>query len=125
MATPAVFLALLGTVQAQSEIDYAGPPFGWPCCPFSDASLKKDIRPLTDSTNKLLQLHGVTYNWKNGGNEDVGLIAQDVQKVFPQLVRTDQQYMRVDYEKLVAPLIESVREMDARIKQLEAANKGK
>ena len=53
----------------------------------------------------------------------MGVIAQDVQKVFPQLVRQDKQYLRVDYEKLVGPLIESVREMDARIKQLEATQK--
>lgn len=44
-------------------------------------------------------------------------------KVYPQLVREDTKYMRVDYEKLVAPLIEPIREMDARIKQLEASNK--
>ena len=72
---------------------------------------------------KLLQIQGVTFNWKEGNRADVGVIAQDVQKVFPQLVRQDKQYLRVDYEKLVGPLIESVREMDARIKQLEATQK--
>lgn len=79
--------------------------------------------PITGATQKLLQIQGVTFNWKEGNRADVGVIAQDVQKVFPQLVRQDKQYLRVDYEKLVGPLIESVREMDARIKQLEATQK--
>lgn len=121
IAVPALYLGL--SAVAQAEVDLNAPPHGWPCCPFSDAQLKTDVRPLTDSTSKLLQLQGVTFNWKNGGHEDVGLIAQDVQKVYPQLIREDKKYLRVDYEKLVAPLIESVREMDARIKQLEAASK--
>ena len=85
--------------------------------------LKTDVLPITNATQKLLQIQGVTFNWKEGNRADVGVIAQDVQKVYPQLVRQDKQYLRVDYEKLVGPLIESVREMDARIKQLEAAQK--
>ena len=85
--------------------------------------LKTDVLPITNATQKLLQIQGVTFNWKEGNRADVGVIAQDVQKVYPQLVRQDKQYLRVDYEKLVGPLIESVREMDARIKQLEAVQK--
>ena len=65
----------------------------------------------------------LTRDQRREAGVDVGVIAQDVQKVFPQLVRQDKQYLRVDYEKLVGPLIESVREMDARIKQLEATQK--
>lgn len=65
----------------------------------------------------------MTFEWKEGGRKDIGVLAQNVQEVYPQLVREDNNQLRVDYEKLVAPLIESVREMDARIKQLEAAQK--
>nr|WP_262384961.1 tail fiber domain-containing protein [Pseudomonas fragi] len=70
-----------------------------------------------------MQIQGVTFEWKEGGRKDIGVLAQNVQEVYPQLVREDNNQLRVDYEKLVAPLIESVREMDARIKQLEAAQK--
>ena len=78
---------------------------------------------MQNATDTLLQIQGVTFDWKDGGRKDIGVLAQNVQKVYPQLVREDNNQLRVDYEKLVAPLIESVREMDARIKQLEAAQK--
>ncbi|WP_307988343.1 tail fiber domain-containing protein [uncultured Pseudomonas sp.] len=78
---------------------------------------------MKNATDTLLQIQGVTFDWKDGGRKDIGVLAQNVQKVYPQLVREDNNQLRVDYEKLVAPLIESVREMDARIKQLEAAQK--
>lgn len=119
---PILLIGLQNVALADYKID-SGPPTGWPCCPFSDATLKTDVLPITDATQKLLQIQGVTFNWKEGNRADVGVIAQDVQKVYPQLVRQDKQYLRVDYEKLVGPLIESVREMDARIKQLEATQK--
>ncbi len=122
VAIPALFIGLQNVAVANNNL-VPGPPFGFPCCPFSDAALKTDVTPLSAATNKLLQIQGVTFNWKDDGRADIGVIAQDVQKVYPQLVRNDKEYLRVDYEKLVAPLIESVREMDARIKQLEAAQK--
>lgn len=78
---------------------------------------------MKNATDTLLQIQGVTFDWKDGGRKNIGVLAQNVQKVYPQLVREDNNQLRVDYEKLVAPLIESVREMDARIKQLEAAQK--
>jgi len=79
------------------------------------------VKRLENPTENLLKLHGVTFNWKQNNQADVGLIAQDVQKVYPQLVRTEGEHLQVDYQKLVAPLIESVRELDARVKTLETA----
>ncbi|MEJ3645421.1 tail fiber domain-containing protein [Pseudomonas bubulae] len=122
MAIPFLFMGLQATAHAESNDFYDFPP-GWPCCPFSDANLKTNIQPMTNATDTLLQIQGVTFDWKDGGRKDIGVLAQNVQKVYPQLVREDNNQLRVDYEKLVAPLIESVREMDARIKQLEAAQK--
>lgn len=117
VAIPALLVGFQSTAHAEWPFD------GWPCCPFSDATLKTNVQPLTGATDKLLQIQGVTFNWKEGGREDIGVIAQQVKKVYPQLVREDTKYMRVDYEKLAAPLIESIREIDARLKQLEVANK--
>ena len=122
MAVPFLFMGLQATAHAESK-DFYDFPTGWPCCPFSDANLKTNILPMTNATDTLLQIQGVTFDWKDGGRKDIGVLAQNVQKVYPQLVREDNNQLRVDYEKLVAPLIESVREMDARIKQLEAAQK--
>nr|WP_180206447.1 tail fiber domain-containing protein [Pseudomonas sp. SbOxS1]NYU06687.1 tail fiber domain-containing protein [Pseudomonas sp. SbOxS1] len=105
--------------------DIGGPPgsggIGGDCCPFSDERLKQNVQRLENPTENLLKLRGVTFNWKQNDQADVGLIAQDVQKVYPQLVRTEGDHLQVDYQKLVAPLIESVRELNARVQTLETA----
>ncbi|MEH0884579.1 tail fiber domain-containing protein [Enterobacter sp. UNJFSC 003] len=93
---------------------------GSQCCPFSDESLKEDIRPLEGSLDKILQLEGVSYTWKENKSQDVGLIAQNVEKVYPELVKTEGGKKQVDYQKLVAPLIEAVREQQNEIKALKA-----
>lgn len=98
---------------------------GSECCPFSDERLKNEVQPMKNATENLLKLQGVTFNWKQNDQADIGLIAQDVQKVYPQLVRIEGTHLQVDYQKLVAPLIESVRELNTRIQILETglANK--
>ncbi|OXL37723.1 hypothetical protein CA284_19790 [Enterobacter mori] len=93
---------------------------GSQCCPFSDESLKEDIRPLEGSLDKILKLEGVSYTWKENKSQDVGLIAQNVEKVYPELVKTEGGKKQVDYQKLVAPLIEAVREQQNEIKALKA-----
>lgn len=62
---------------------------GAKCCPFSDETLKEEIRPLEGSLDKILQLEGVSYTWKENKSQDVGLIAQNVEKVYPELVKTE------------------------------------
>lgn len=94
---------------------------GSECCPFSDERLKTDIHRLENPTENILKLRGVAFNWKQNNQPDVGLVAQDVQKVYPQLVRSEAGHLQVDYQKLVAPLIESVRELNERIRILELA----
>jgi hypothetical protein len=94
----------------------------------SDRRLKDHITPITSPLWKLLQLEGVTFDWKSGdrrGQHDVGVIAQDVEKVLPEAVRTDANGMKaVDYPKLVPLLIASIKEqqsqIDALTKRLEA-----
>lgn len=91
------------------------------CCPFSDASLKASPVQLQNATAQLLELKGVEFTWKENQKKDIGLIAQDVQAVYPQLVHKKNDLLTVDYEKLVAPLIESIRELNQRIETLEKA----
>jgi hypothetical protein len=130
LLAPAMALSLSSTAHAENSTDQIchngqcwdiGDLPGGECCPFSDERLKTDVKRLENPTENLLKLHGVTFKWKQNNQADVGLIAQDVQKVYPQLVRTDGEHLQVDYQKLVAPLIESVRELDARVKTLETA----
>ena len=78
------------------------------------------------ATEKIAQLRGVTWEWRDDAPDDakqqpgMGVIAQEVEKVFPELVTTDDQgRKKVDYEGLIAPLIEAVKELDARLRSLE------
>lgn len=90
----------------------------------SDIRLKKDFRQLTHSSQKLNQLQGYHYYWKNEKSSDLqtGLIAQEVQKVFPELVKTDEEGMlSVDYVGLIPHLIEANKSLSTRIEKLEAA----
>ncbi|MGE7992083.1 tail fiber domain-containing protein [Pseudomonas sp. NPDC089554] len=97
------------------------------CCPFSDANLKESPVQLQNATSQLLQLKGVEFTWKETQKKDIGLIAQDVQAVYPQLVQPmplpngKGEALTVDYDKLAAPLIESIRELNQRIEELEKA----
>ncbi|HKS12931.1 MAG TPA: tail fiber domain-containing protein [Pseudomonas sp.] len=117
----AAVMALAAIPASASEVVLASGDVGQPCCPFSDFSLKNAIQPLEGSTQRLMQLNGVQFSWKDSGREDIGLIAQNVEQVFPQLVYEKEGLLTVDYQKLVAPLIESVRELNARIEKLERA----
>ncbi|MEK7477878.1 MAG: tail fiber domain-containing protein, partial [Patescibacteria group bacterium] len=89
----------------------------------SDLRLKKNISSIGQTLGKLLLLNGVLYNWKteqDGSAKHAGVIAQEVEKVFPELVSTDSTGIKsVDYNGMVAPLIESIKEQQAQINELK------
>ncbi|WP_081112160.1 tail fiber domain-containing protein [Bdellovibrio bacteriovorus] len=120
----------------------------------SDQRFKKDIRPIESALEHVLKLNGVRFNWIPESTpvaiekvSDIGVIAQETEKVFPEAVSTDENgYKSVNYAKLVSPLIESTKELyglckaseqqlqrlsakieahDRRIASLEAENKQK
>ena len=97
----------------------------------SDKRFKKNITPLTKSLDKLKQVEGVSYNWrveefpkrKFGSSTEIGLIAQDLEKVFPELVSTDKDgYKSVQYSHLVPVLVEAIKEQQKQIEMLIGAN---
>lgn len=87
----------------------------------SDASLKKNIKIIPDALDKVLELKGVEFDWKKDGSSSIGLIAQDVEKVFPELVEADKNtgLKSVEYGNLVAPLIEAIKEQQKQIDDLK------
>ncbi len=94
----------------------------------SDERWKKNISDYGLVLDKLVKLNPVTYEWRKDefpdmGFEDgsqVGLIAQDVEKLFPELVRTDENgYKAVSYEKLSVLLLEGMKEQQYRIESQE------
>ncbi|KHD88271.1 MAG: hypothetical protein OM95_08930 [Bdellovibrio sp. ArHS] len=82
----------------------------------SDARLKQNVREIASPLERVLKLHGVRYNWKkdfyNRDADQLGLLAQEVEKVFPEAVRTDPVTgtKTVAYENLLAPMVEAIKE---------------
>jgi len=97
----------------------------------SDVRLKTNIRPLTNVLEKLNQMRGVLFEWNGGdktlgrpaGTEDVGLIAQEVEAVFPELVGTcgEENYRSIDYGRLTAILVQAIKELNAKFETLQHA----
>jgi hypothetical protein len=89
----------------------------------SDRRLKNQIAPLSQTLEKITSLQGVSFYWKDKSTsqgKNIGLIAQDVEQVFPEAVSTDDSGIKsVDYASLVAPLIEAVKEQQEEIEGLE------
>jgi len=91
----------------------------------SDARLKTDIRPLNNSLDTVLKLQGKQYRLIDEAvnQTDIGLIAQDVEKVLPQIVsQTEDGYKAIDYQSLTTVLIEAMKEQQGQIMILEKEN---
>ena len=89
--------------------------------PNSDIAFKKDIKPLTNVLNKVTQLIGINFRYKNNNEESMGLVAQDVEKVFPELVKGEEGNKSLNYMGLTGALIEAIKELSAKVETLEAA----
>ena len=101
----------------------------------SDIRLKKNIKRIEDSTSlsKVMQLNPVSYEWKENTpsslrknypeGRQIGLIAQEVQKYIPEVVKTeplyDKEYKGIDYGRLVTVLIGAVQEQQKEITELK------
>ena len=96
----------------------AGKPGGGAWSVASDVRLKKDVRPLEQALARLLQLHGVTYEYKNPEaihelpGQQTGMIAQEVEKVFPEWVESGRDGMkRLSVRGFEALTVEALREL--------------
>ena len=89
----------------------------------SDSRLKKDINLLQNSLQKITQLNGYNYYWKNENSDknlQTGVIAQEVRELFPELVNEDKDgILSVNYSGLIPVLIESVKEQQKQIDDLK------
>ena len=104
----------------------------------SDLRLKKNIVPIENALSSLNKIRGVRYEWtddyikKQGGEDgyfvrkdDVGVIAQEVQKVLPEIVvEREDGYLAVKYDRIVALLIEAVKELQVEVEELKKKQNG-
>ena len=94
----------------------------------SDIRFKENIKPIENALEKISKISGNTYDWKEENKiehgyegNDVGVIAQEIEAVLPQLVQTRESgYKAVKYEKLVALLIEGIKEQQKQIDELKS-----
>jgi hypothetical protein len=85
----------------------------------SDERLKTNIRQLDYGLEAVNKLRGVRY--EKDGEEQIGVVAQEVQKIAPEVVREDGDgFLSVDYGRLTPILIEAVKTLTARVEELEA-----
>jgi len=88
--------------------------------PSSDEQLKENISTIQNPIDKVNALRGVDFNWKENGKKQIGVIAQEVEKILPELVemRPDG-YKGVHYDNIVGLLIEAIKEQQKQIDELK------
>ena len=92
----------------------------------SDERYKDNIIPIRNPNEKIKQIGGYTFDWNDKheifkGKKDIGVVAQEIEKVLQEIVETrDNGYKAVKYEKIVALLIESNKELIKRVEELES-----
>jgi len=91
----------------------------------SDKRLKENIIPISNPMDKIKKIGGYTFNWNGISNkpknvQEVGVLAQEIQEVLPEVVKEKGDgYLGVDYEKIIALLIEGIKEQNGEITELK------
>ena len=91
----------------------------------SDKNYKENIKPIESALDKAMKLQGVTFDWKKSDSildikEDIGFIAQDVQKVLPELVRENENgKLSLRHQGIAPILLEAIKELKAEIEKLK------
>ncbi len=85
----------------------------------SDINLKENVKIIVDPLDKITKLNGVTFNWKENQKPSIGVIAQELEKVLPELV-TQGDVKSVNYNGLIGVLIEAVKEQQKQIEELKS-----
>ena len=88
---------------------------------FSDERLKSDIKTIDNALDKVSQMRGVSF--VKNGHKSIGVIAQEVQKVFPEIVSTEkkdgEEYLGVAYGNIVGVLIEAIKDLKDQVNELK------
>jgi hypothetical protein len=89
----------------------------------SDIRKKENVTNIENSLSKVLQLQGISYNLKDEENKRMGFSAQELQKVYPELVKEGSDgYLSIDGTGLIAPLVEAIKEQQREIEELKEIN---
>ena len=96
---------------------------------YSDIRLKKDVKTIENALDKVCAMRGVEYTRKSNDEREVGVIAQEVKEVVPELVKIEENtdsfnegisdIHTMKYQNTVGLLIEAIKELEAKVKELE------
>jgi hypothetical protein len=114
-STPSYKLDVNGTIRATGDV-----------IAYSDERVKENIKTIDNSLEKVNKLRGVEFNKIGEDKKSVGVIAQEIEKILPEVVRTDDEGMKsVAYGNVVGVLIEAVKELTKEVEELKKCNKCK
>jgi hypothetical protein len=119
----------IGTGTPSYRLDVAGTCHASSFPTSSDARLKTNVQQLTGVLDKIDKVRGVSFDWnskyetmgRSTGHREIGVIAQEIENVFPELVSTwgDDDYRAVDYGRMTGILIEAIKELRAENRNLQ------
>jgi len=108
-STPSYRLDVNGTIRATSDV-----------IAFSDERVKENIKTIDNSLEKVNKLRGVEFNKIGEDTKSIGVIAQEIEKILPEVVRTDDEGMKsVAYGNVVGILIEAIKELTKEVEDLK------
>jgi hypothetical protein len=110
------------TINAAGEVVFTGGVHAPEFVSTSSARYKEDVTTLVGASASVEQLRGVRFTWKDSGEPSLGLIAEEVAEVFPEVVKVDDatgQADAINYPALTAVLVEAFKEQRARLDALE------
>jgi hypothetical protein len=86
----------------------------------SDLNLKTNIESIENALNTINQLNGYTFNWKSDGEMGIGVIAQEVEEILPDIVKTNEDNVKsVSYVSIIPVLIEAIKELSDKIDEMQ------
>lgn len=120
----------MGTSNPTVRLQVAGDIIANSIAGSSDTRFKTNILPIENPLQKVLKLRGVTFDWKTkefpnrmfSENRALGFIAQEVEQVIPEVIQTENStegFKSVQYDKVVALLVEAIKEQQKQIEQLQ------
>ena len=117
-STPSVRLDVNGSSKVSGNIDIDGSCSAFSFLSLSDRRFKEDIVPLVGAGDIIGRLRAVRFNWIDLSQNDIGMIAQELQDVVPEAVAGTTK-LSVAYHKLIPVLIEAVKELQQKVTYLE------
>jgi len=108
-ASPAHALHVTGDIYASGNVTA-----------YSSAAAKTNIATIPDALDIVQRLRGVSFDWRSTGKKSHGLIYEEVAEVVPELTSNEGGHVGVAYQNTVAVLIEAVKTLSAKVKELEA-----